>query len=207
MGEAPFVALSAEERAALIREQTAIVTLDREAAIAALPRLLPTAEDRERALAKVEWVTGPAAELGEKALAMLNRLRALLRPAGTEAASSPGARPRRRHAGACGGGGGVTMLAAASASAIPDGTAAEAIATCERILLTRREGPVDVAGALDEALVAALGTPPPAARAVSAARALARAADRHGQAFAPGGEPAHHDRHHQAEATLATCGA
>lgn len=85
--EAPFAAMSAEERAALIREQTAIVTLNREAAIAALPHLLPTVEDRERALAKVEWVAGPDAELGEKALAMLNRLRALLRPAGTEAAA------------------------------------------------------------------------------------------------------------------------
>lgn len=90
-GEAPFAAMSAEERAALIREQTAIVTLDREAAIAALPQLLPTAEDRERALAKVEWVAGPDAELGDKALAMLNRLRALLRPAGTEAAAAPSA--------------------------------------------------------------------------------------------------------------------
>lgn len=48
-------------------------------------------EDRERALAKVEWVAGPDAELGEKALAMLNRLGAVLRPAGTEAAASPSA--------------------------------------------------------------------------------------------------------------------
>lgn len=36
-------------------------------------------------------MAGPDAELGEKALAMLNRLRALLRPAGTEAAASPSA--------------------------------------------------------------------------------------------------------------------
>ncbi|WP_198669164.1 hypothetical protein [Elioraea thermophila] len=36
-------------------------------------------------------MAGPDAELGEKALAMLNRLRAVLRPAGTEAAASPSA--------------------------------------------------------------------------------------------------------------------
>lgn len=88
--EAPFAAMSAEERAALVREQTAIVTLDREAAIAALPTLLPTADDRDRALAKVEWVAGPEAELGEQALAMLNRLRALLRPGATQEAASAG---------------------------------------------------------------------------------------------------------------------
>lgn len=95
------------------------------------------------------------------------------------------------------------MLSWAPASAIPDGAAAEALAACERILLARRERAADVAGALEEALVAALGAPPTALPAVAAARALARAVDRHGQAFAPGAEPAYHDRHHQAEATLA----
>lgn len=95
------------------------------------------------------------------------------------------------------------MLRCAPASAIPDGSAAEALAACERILLARRERAADVAGALEAALVAALGAPPTASPGVAAARALARAVDRHGQAFAPRAEPAYHDRHHQAEATLA----
>ncbi|MFQ3623036.1 MAG: DUF3141 domain-containing protein [Acetobacteraceae bacterium] len=86
--EPPFAAMTSAGRQALIREQTAIVTLDREAATLALPRLLPDPEDRERALAAVEQVAGPDEELGEGALATLNRLRALLRPtADAEAAA------------------------------------------------------------------------------------------------------------------------
>lgn len=38
---------------------------------------------------------------------------------------------------------------------------------------------------------------------VAAARALAGAVECHGKTFPPGAEPAYHDRHHQAEATLA----
>ncbi|WP_114377565.1 hypothetical protein [Elioraea thermophila] len=95
------------------------------------------------------------------------------------------------------------MLRWAPASAIPDGSVAEALAPCERILLARRERAADVAGALETALVAALGAPPAASPDVAAARALARTVDRHGQAYAPGAEPAYHDRHHQAEATSA----
>ena len=86
-GEAPFAAMSAAERSAMIREQTAIVTADREAALAALPALLPEREDRLRALAAVEGVAGPEEELGERAREMLGRLRAVLdvAPAATPA--------------------------------------------------------------------------------------------------------------------------
>jgi pimeloyl-ACP methyl ester carboxylesterase len=76
--EPPFAGLGAAARQAMIREQTAIVTADREGAIAALPRLLPLAEDRARALASVAWVAGAEEELGDAARAMLARLRGVL---------------------------------------------------------------------------------------------------------------------------------
>ena len=76
--EAPFAEMSASARQALIREQTLAVELDMEAALAALPKLLPTPEDRSRALSTVEGVAGPEAELGEGAQGMLARIRAVL---------------------------------------------------------------------------------------------------------------------------------
>jgi hypothetical protein len=74
--------MSPAERQAIIRDQTAIVTADREGALAALPTLLPDDEDRRRALAAVEGVAGPEEELGEGARSMLHRLRAVLGIAG-----------------------------------------------------------------------------------------------------------------------------
>ena len=66
-------------RQALIRQQTVICTMAPAEALAALPKLLPKAADRTRALAAVEAVAGPEAELGEAAQAMLAQLRTTLR--------------------------------------------------------------------------------------------------------------------------------
>jgi pimeloyl-ACP methyl ester carboxylesterase len=77
-GEAPFADMTAAARQALIREQTLIVELAAEEALAALPALLPAAKDRRRALDTVEGVAGPEEELGEPAQAMLARLRDVL---------------------------------------------------------------------------------------------------------------------------------
>lgn len=77
-GEAPFAEMTANARQALIREQTVIVSLKPEEALAALPRMLPDLNDRRRAITVVENVAGPEDELGDKALAMLERLRAAL---------------------------------------------------------------------------------------------------------------------------------
>jgi len=77
-GEAPFAEMTASARQALIREQTVIVSLQPEEALAALPRMLPDAHDRRRAITAVANVAGPEDELGDKALAMLGRLRAVL---------------------------------------------------------------------------------------------------------------------------------
>ncbi|MCZ8150654.1 MAG: DUF3141 domain-containing protein [Roseomonas sp.] len=76
--EAPFADMTAAARQALIREQTLIVELRPEEALASLATLLPTKAGRRRALATVEGVAGPEDELGEPALAMLGQLRAAL---------------------------------------------------------------------------------------------------------------------------------
>jgi pimeloyl-ACP methyl ester carboxylesterase len=77
-GESPFAELTAAARQALIREQTLIVEVAPEEALASLPALLPEAADRRRAIEVVEAVAGPEDELGEPAQAMLARLRAVL---------------------------------------------------------------------------------------------------------------------------------
>ncbi|MBW6397657.1 DUF3141 domain-containing protein [Roseomonas sp. HJA6] len=76
--EAPFAGMSPSARQAIIREQTVIVTLLRQDALSALPKLLKTAAERRKALAAVEHVAGPEDELGDKAREMLTALRDVL---------------------------------------------------------------------------------------------------------------------------------
>ncbi len=76
--EPPFAGMSPAARQAMIREQTVIVTLLREEALAAVPKLLASAAERRKALTAVEHVAGPDDELGDKARAMLGRLREVL---------------------------------------------------------------------------------------------------------------------------------
>jgi pimeloyl-ACP methyl ester carboxylesterase len=78
-GEAPFAEMTAAARQALIREQTLVVELAPEEALATLPQLLSRAAERRRALKTVQAVAGPEEELGEPAQAMLSRLRDVLR--------------------------------------------------------------------------------------------------------------------------------
>jgi hypothetical protein len=77
-GEAPFADMTAAARQALIREQTLVVDMAPEAALATLPKLLPTKAERRLALDTVEGVAGPEEELGEAAQAMLAKLREAL---------------------------------------------------------------------------------------------------------------------------------
>ena len=77
-GESPFREMTAEERAAIIREQTVICTVAQAEALATLPKLLPAFADRRQALDAVEGVAGPEAELGDAAKAMLAQLRTAL---------------------------------------------------------------------------------------------------------------------------------
>lgn len=74
----PFAAMTPEARQAMIRTQTVISAMSPTEALETLPTLLPKAADRRRALAAVEGVAGPEAEMGDAALAMLQRLRATL---------------------------------------------------------------------------------------------------------------------------------
>ncbi|MBR0652270.1 hypothetical protein GXW78_21620 [Roseomonas terrae] len=79
----------------------------------------------------------------------------------------------------------------------------EIASAAQRVLSARRDGPADLASACEQALAAATGAAADASPAARAARAIAAAVERHGESFPPGGEPAYHDRHHQAETILA----
>jgi len=72
----------------------------------------------------------------------------------------------------------------------------------EAHLLSRREGPADPAGAAAAALGLACCAPAPA-DLCAIGQAIGAAVEAHGASFAPGHEPAYHDRYHQAEATIA----
>jgi len=76
-----------------------------------------------------------------------------------------------------------------------------ALRAAEAVLLARRTRPADMAASVAEALRLAHGAPVPA-DLVAAGQRIAAAVAAHGASFAPGAEPAYHDRHHQAEATL-----
>ncbi|TCZ62968.1 DUF3141 domain-containing protein [Roseicella aquatilis] len=76
--QAPFATMTDAQRQALIRAQSELVSRAPERCLAALPDLLPDAALRQRAMAVVEQVAGPAEELGPPAQAMLGRLREFL---------------------------------------------------------------------------------------------------------------------------------
>ncbi|MBR0678917.1 hypothetical protein GXW74_00310 [Roseomonas eburnea] len=78
-----------------------------------------------------------------------------------------------------------------------------ALTAAEQVLIARRAGPPRMRAAVAEALAEATGRPPAPSPLTRAAFAIADAVERHGAAFAPGTEPAYHDRHHQAEAAIA----
>jgi len=77
------------------------------------------------------------------------------------------------------------------------------LARAEACLIARRARPPDMRGATEYALALAGGGEARVRPVGRAALAIADAVERHGAGFAPGTEPAYHDRHHQAEAVLA----
>ncbi len=76
--EEPFKSLGDSARGHVINEQSLIVEYEHDLAVAALPRLLTTAEERSRAIALVERIAGDIAEMNEPTLRMLARLREVL---------------------------------------------------------------------------------------------------------------------------------
>lgn len=74
----PFASLGAQRRAQLIHEQSIIVEFEREAAIKTLPKLLPTYEERVKALGAVEYVAGAIEEMEPRTVHMLQQIRKAL---------------------------------------------------------------------------------------------------------------------------------
>jgi len=74
----PFASLGAEKRSALIREQSIVVEFAGEKAVATLPLLLPEAEERQRAIAVVEYIAGAVEEMEPHTVDMLRKIRAAL---------------------------------------------------------------------------------------------------------------------------------
>ena len=74
----PFVSLGAEQRGDLIHEQTVIVQFERERAIDALPLLLRTAVQRDKAIQVVEFIAGPLEEMEPRTLRALQQFRQVL---------------------------------------------------------------------------------------------------------------------------------
>jgi hypothetical protein len=74
----PFASLGAQHRADLIHEQTVIIQFERERAIAALPILLRSPAQREKAIAVVEYIAGPLEEMEPRTLQALQQFRKVL---------------------------------------------------------------------------------------------------------------------------------
>ncbi len=74
----PFASMEVSARARLIHEQSLIARFAPAQAFTALPKLLESKADRERALETVEYVVGDAAEMDEATRAYFEELRGLL---------------------------------------------------------------------------------------------------------------------------------
>jgi hypothetical protein len=77
-GDEPFASLGAERRAALIHEQSIIVEFERDAAIAALPELLPDPEERRKAIEVVEFIAGSIEEMEPHTMKTLQQFHTVL---------------------------------------------------------------------------------------------------------------------------------
>ncbi|HUZ90693.1 MAG TPA: alpha/beta hydrolase, partial [Methylocella sp.] len=69
----PFASPGLERRVALIHEQTVIAEYEREAGINGLAVMLPTADERAKALGVVEYIAGSIEEMEPQTIKMLQR--------------------------------------------------------------------------------------------------------------------------------------
>lgn len=74
----PFVSLEPQQRAELIHEQAVIVEFERERAIEALPELLHTPEQREKAIAVVQYIAGSLEEMEPRTIHAMQQFRKVL---------------------------------------------------------------------------------------------------------------------------------
>ena len=91
----PFASLASETRARIIFEQSLIVDLEPERALATLPKLLSDSDQRERAAALIEEIAGPLEEMNEPTLMMLEELKTILDVGAAQAPSQASSRRRR----------------------------------------------------------------------------------------------------------------
>jgi hypothetical protein len=70
--------LGAERRTALIREQSIIAEFEPDRATETLPNLLPSFEERRRAIDVVEYIAGSMEEMEPRTLKILQRFHAAL---------------------------------------------------------------------------------------------------------------------------------
>ncbi|WP_232475200.1 DUF3141 domain-containing protein, partial [Neoroseomonas rubea] len=76
--DAPFAAMTPDERTRIIREQTLIATLAPQEAMESLPRLLPTRAERDLALRVVRYVPGRIEEMAPHTLEQLHHMAEVL---------------------------------------------------------------------------------------------------------------------------------
>ncbi len=74
----PFKSLGSERVSRIIREQTVMVMFEHDAAIAALPRMLPDLDTRAIAMGTVEYVVGAVDEMDPPTIAVVRALRRVL---------------------------------------------------------------------------------------------------------------------------------
>jgi pimeloyl-ACP methyl ester carboxylesterase len=97
--EEPFSSLSPLVRSRIIRQQTLIVEFEPALALATLPKLLPTREERETAIRRAMYVLGAVEEMNDDTLQMLEGIRHVLglaEPPAKTVAPAPAAKPRRK---------------------------------------------------------------------------------------------------------------
>jgi hypothetical protein len=70
----PFASMKPKHRTRMIHKESLIVGYEPEAALAALPKLLRTDEEREQALPRCEQIAGPRGEMSPETIDMINRL-------------------------------------------------------------------------------------------------------------------------------------
>jgi hypothetical protein len=74
----PFASMKPKHRTRMIHKETLIVGYEPEAAMAALPALLPTDDERKQAFELCEQIAGPRDEMSAETVDMMNRLALVL---------------------------------------------------------------------------------------------------------------------------------
>ena len=82
----PFASMKPKHRTRMIHKESLIVGYEPEAAMAALPKLVRTDDERRQALALCEQIAGPREEMSRETVDMMNRLALTL---GQEPAAIP----------------------------------------------------------------------------------------------------------------------